>query len=188
MPPRYSPLPASSAGVRGAIDAIVQGALVELFHAYGVALAPNPRATPRGPLQFFEVTATIGFVPESRRRTSTQTGRLALSMPREVFVLLNPEPGGAAPHDEWARELTNQLMGRIKNRLLQFSATLQIGLPSTSDAATESQRERSATLRVYVGRTVRGNVLLTLEGMPEEAELSYVGPEGLALEGEAILF
>jgi hypothetical protein len=109
-------------------------------------------------------------------------------MPRDVFVLLGPEPGGAAPRDEWARELANQLMGRIKNRLLQFSATLQLGLPSTSDAATESGRERSATLRVYVGRTVRGNVLLTLEGMPEESELSYVGPEGLALEGEAILF
>lgn len=188
MPPRYSPLPASASSVRGAIDAIVQGALVELFHAYGVALAPFPRSAPRGRLQFFEVTATMGFVRESARRTSTHPGRLALSMPREVFVLLNPEPGGAEPRDEWARELANQLLGRIKNRLLQFSATLQIGLPSTSDAATESERERSATLRVYVGRTVRGNVLLTLEGMPEESELAYVGPEGLALEGEAILF
>lgn len=109
-------------------------------------------------------------------------------MPREVFVLLSAEPDGGAPRDEWARELTNQLMGRIKNRLLQFGATLQIGLPSTADSNAESQLERSSTLRVYTGRTLRGNVLLTLEGMPDESDLSYVGPEGLALEGDAILF
>jgi hypothetical protein len=56
------------------------------------------------------------------------------------------------------------------------------------DPDAEGRRERPATLRVYTGRTVRGNVLLTLEGMPEESELSYVGPEGVAAEGELILF
>ena len=108
-------------------------------------------------------------------------------MPREVFVLLDARAGGA-PRDEWSRELANQLIGRIKNRLLQFGATLQIGLPATSDADAEGRRERSPTLRVYTGRTVRGNVLVTLEGMPEESELTYVGAEGLAAEGDVILF
>jgi hypothetical protein len=189
MPPRSSPIPASpAAGVRGTIDAIVQGALVELFHAYGVALAPSPRSAPPATLPIHEVTAAISFVRESQGGRSERTGRLLLSMPRDVFVLLSAAAGGGAPRDDWARELTNQLIGRIKNRLLQFGATLQIGLPVASDADTEGKRERSATLRVYTGRTVRGNVLLALEGMPEEAELSYVGPEGLAAEGEVILF
>jgi hypothetical protein len=111
-----------------------------------------------------------------------------LSMPREVFVLLKTDASGAAPRDEWARELTNQLVGRVKNRLLQFGVTLQIGLPVVSDAQVEGRRERPAGLRVYTGRTVRGNVLLTLEGMPEESELSYVGPEGVVAEGELIMF
>jgi hypothetical protein len=181
-------MPASpAAGVRGTIDAIVQGALVELFHAYGVALAPSPRSAVPGPLKIHDVTAAIAFVKEAPSRHANRPGRLLLSMPREVFALLGAQ-AGSAPRDEWARELTNQLMGRIKNRLLQFGATLQIGLPVASDADAEGRRERSATLRVYTGRTVRGNVLLTLAGMPEESELTYVGPEGSVAEGEVILF
>jgi hypothetical protein len=175
-----------AAGVRGAIDAIVQGALVELFHAYGVALAPSPRSAAPGPLTIHEVTAAIGFTRGASGRPSHRTGRLLLSMPREVFVLLGAD--AAAPRDEWARELANQLIGRIKNRLLQFGVTLQIGLPVVSDADVEARRERPATLRVYTGRTVRGGVLVTLEGMPEEAELNYVGPEGVPAEGDVILF
>jgi hypothetical protein len=134
-----------------------------------------------------DITATIGFVKAPSSRHANRSGRLLLSMPREVFALLAAQAGGA-PRDEWARELANQLIGRIKNRLLQFGATLQIGLPGTSDADTESRRERSASLRIYTGRTVRGSVLVTLEGMPEESELAYVGPDGLAAEGEVILF
>lgn len=188
MPPRSSPLPASpAAGVRGTIDAVVQGALVELFHAYGVALAPYPRSAAPAALKIHDVTATVGFVKESAGRHANRNGRLLLSMPREVVVLLAARDGGA-PRDDWSRELANQLMGRIKNRLLQFGATLRVGLPVTWDADAESRRGRSATVRVYTGRTVRGNVLVTLEGMPEESELTYVGPEGLAAEGEVILF
>ena len=176
------------AGVRGAIDAVVQGALVELFHAYKVALAPAPRSAAPAAVTVHEVTAAIAFVREPTSRPSNRAGRLLLSMPREVFALLGTDSSGAAPRDEWARELANQLIGRIKNRLLQFGVTLQIGLPVTSDAHAESRRERPATRRVYMGRTVRGNVLLTLEGLPEESELSYVGPDGVAAEGELILF
>lgn len=37
----------SAAGVRGALDALVLGALVDLFQAYDVALAPLPRPVAR---------------------------------------------------------------------------------------------------------------------------------------------
>lgn len=188
MPPCSSPSPASPAtDVRGAIDDIAEDTLRELLEAYDVALTPFPASSAGGVLHFYDVTATIDFVRETPS-SSHQTGRLVLSMPRDVFLLLSPEPNRASLRDDWAPELANQLMGRIKNRLLQFGSTLQIGIPATSDADAESRRERAATHRVYTGRTVRGDVLLTLEGLPEESELAHVGPEGLALEGELILF
>ena len=173
--------------MRGAVDALVQGALVELFQAYGVALAPMPRAAPRDTVRFHEVTATIGFFRDAPGH-SKHHGRLTLSMPRALFALVKDDEIRAARPDDWARELANQLMGRIKNRLLQFGATLQIGLPASINPNSEEKPEPASTLRVYTGRTLRGAVLVTLDGMPDESELSYVGPEGLALEGDVILF
>jgi hypothetical protein len=42
---------------------------------------------------------------------------------------------------------------------------------------------------VYAGRTVRGDIIVTLEGLPHEAELSYVGPSlAAATEGEVLFF
>jgi hypothetical protein len=109
-------------------------------------------------------------------------------MPSALFALVKDDEIRAARPDDWARELVNQLMGRIKNRFLQFGATLQIGLPASINPNAEENPEHSSTLRVYTARTLRGDVLLTVDGMPEESELSYVGPEGLALEGDVILF
>jgi hypothetical protein len=146
-----------------------------------------PRAAPRDTLRFHDVSATIGFFRDAPGH-SKHHGRLTISMPSAVFALVRDDEIRAARPDDWGRELVNQLMGRIKNRLLQFGATLQIGLPASINPNAEEKPEHSSTLRVYTGRTLRGNVLLMLDGMPDESELSYVGPEGLALEGDVILF
>ena len=108
-------------------------------------------------------------------------------MPSAVFALVKGDEARSARRDDWARELISQLMGRIKNRLLQFGTRLQAGLPCTIDPNLESQRQRSPTLRIYTGRTLRGEVLITVEGMPDESELSYVGPQVVS-EGGGILF
>jgi hypothetical protein len=174
-------------GIRGAVDALVQGALVELFQAYGVALAPMPRSSLRDNVRFHDVTANIGFF-RNTPGYSRRSGRLTISMPSSVFELVKDDQIRIARPDDWARELVNQLMGRIKNRLLPFGATLHIGLPASISPNAEEKPEHSSTLRVYTGRTIRGDVMLTLAGMPDESELSYVGPDGLVLEGDIILF
>jgi hypothetical protein len=174
--------------VRGAVDALVQGALVELFHAYGVALAPLPRTLVRDQPTFNDVTASIGFTRSKADRGVSPAGRLTLSIPAEVFALVKDDEIRRARPDDWARELVNQLVGRIKNRFLPFGVTLQIGLPTSGAPHSEASKELSSKLRVYRARTMKGDVVLALDGLPEESELAYVGVEGLASEGELVLF
>jgi len=179
--------PRAAAGSGGVVDTLVQGALVELFETYGVPLDPMPRASLRDAVTFHDVTASIGFVREVRE-PANRAGRLTISMPSGVFELANDDEIRAARRDDWMRELVNQLMGRIKNRLLQFGATLQIGLPDNISPDSQEKPAASSTLLVYTGSTPQGEILITLDGMPDESELSYVGREAVALEGELLLF
>lgn len=172
-----------AAGVRGAIDALAQGALVDLFHAYGVAVAPLPRIAAGRMPRLPELSAAISFT-----RPGGAAGRLTLSAPVAVLDLTR---SGAASSQrlDWIRELTNQLMGRIKNRLLHFSARVEVGpLVLVDSKQLALQLERAPSARVYSGRTLRGELIVTLDGMPEESELTYVGAGTQPSEGDLILF
>lgn len=59
---------------------------------------------------------------------------VALRLPLSVLILTYPVIDGASSPDEatledWVSELTNQLIGKIKRRLLQHDCTIKIGLP-----------------------------------------------------------
>ena len=169
---------------RGTVDSLVQASLVDLFQAYDIAVAPMPRSARERPPALPDVSSMIGFSTDSRR-----SGRLTLSLPSAVLALMKSDLQGGLRQADWARELSNQLMGRIKNRLLQFSVRLQAGLPSNVDSKIlESQLQGSSSVRAYAGRTLRGEVVATLEGMPSDVELKYVGPGRVATEGETIFF
>jgi hypothetical protein len=118
------------------------------------------------------------------------SGRLTLSVPSELLQSMSRGPSGShALQSDWARELANQLAGRIKNRMLQFNVRLDVGPSHIADSKTlASQLTTLPSVRVYVGRTLRGEILVSLTGLPEESELSYVGPALVASEGAVILF
>lgn len=178
-----------SAAMRNIIDALLQGSLVELFQAYGVAIAPLPRNDRAQPERYPEISALIGFSGSNDGRCATASGRLSLSVPTEVLDAMQNERGLQGRHADWARELVNQLMGRFKNRLLPFGAKLQTGLPSSiGREALEAQVARAASRRIYRARTLRGEIVAALDSTLNEAELSYVGPTTDASEGELILF
>jgi hypothetical protein len=188
FPEKESPsrTPASSS-LRGIIDALLQASLVDLFQAYGVACAPLPRDGRNGTERFPELSATIGFTSASDGKSARASGRLTLSMPAEVLELMQGERAQPVRHSDWSRELVNQLMGRFKNRLLPYGANLQAGLP-TSSGREAPDAGGVVGRRVYRARTVRGEVVATLDGSLTEAGLSYVGPTTAASEGELILF
>ena len=132
-----------------------------------------------------DISAAVSF---TRQPAGGQPGRLTLSLPGALLELMSPAAGGALKGD-WARELANQLTGRINNRLLPFNVRLQVGVSSMLDSAKLERHLRLVPdARVYTGRTLRSETVVTIEGLPEHSQLVYVGPVNTAAEGDAILF
>lgn len=178
--------PPSSASMRGIIDALLQGSLVELYQAYGVACAPLPREPRKELARFPDVSAVIGF---SCANSAKRNGCLSLSMSPQIMDAMQADSMLHARHADWSRELVNQLMGRLKNRLLPYGMTLQAGLPSSIGRdALEARLAAADARRVYRARTLHGEVVAALDGALDESELVYVGPATAASEGELIFF
>lgn len=177
LPPSHD---ASAPGAaRGCVDSLVQGSLVDLFAAYGIAAAPLPRMAGQMVSELPEISFALSFKCESRQRNA---GKLTFSVPTALLDHMKSDETASVRLD-WARELANQLLGRIKNRLLPFATRLDVGNPSVVEPRQLRERlQAQRDLRVYAARTVRGIVLVTLEGLPNDAELKYVGP-GSAAEG-----
>lgn len=180
------PSKAAAQGARGAIDSLVQGSLVELFAAHQVAVAPLPRSPALFGARVPDVSASVAFSPTGSGESS---GRLTLSLSSELLeLMLSKNVQDASVKLDWARELASQLLGRIKNRLLPFGVRLSIGrLAALDSQQLETSLKSASNVRVYTCRTLRGDVLVTLQGLPEEHTLTYVGTSS-ASEGSLILF
>lgn len=171
---------------RTAIDTILQSSAVELFHSQGVAVAPLRPAALGAQQRFYDWVGLIHF------EAANLSGVLTVSIPMPVWS--NRDTQGALSADsetlaDWHRELANQLMGRIKNRLLKFQLTLRPRLPSAlSGAALELHRKRSASEVLYRFRALRGDILVVVDAPLERAILAYAGDAQIAREGELILF
>jgi hypothetical protein len=171
---------------RTAIDTILQSSTVELFHSLGVAVAPL-RAAPLGTQQrYYEWVGLIHF------EATNVSGVLTVSMPMAVWSSRNASASASGDSEtlaDWHRELANQLMGRIKNRLLKFQLELRPRLPSSlSGPALELHRKRSGNELLYRFRALRGDVLVVVDAPLERAILAYSGELQPAREGELILF
>jgi hypothetical protein len=179
MLPRTSTQPWFSepkSGVRVSSDSLIQASLVDLFKAYGVALAPMPRSA------FTVPTAAEVSVAAAFRSGAGVAGRLTLSLPAALLEHMKGDEVTSVRMD-WARELASQLVGRIKNRLLPFGIRVEIGpLTLLDPKLIQHQRQDLSGQRVYLGRTLRGLVVVTVQGLPDDSALSYVGGVG-ATEG-----
>jgi len=166
-----------------ALDTIIQSSTVDLFHSCGIALAPLPRSRDPEQIPRYELTGTISFSGRGF------TGTLTLSVPKAAFSLIRQDPNRPFRDWDWVRELTNQLLGRIKNRLTQFQVTFSHGLPSVmSSEVFDRQRNRAEPVAVYRFRTLRGEIIVTLNGLIDPAVFVYSGTGNLATEGDIILF
>lgn len=186
MSRRFASIPPSfgepKSGLRVAIDSLVQASLVELFNAYGVALAPLPRSSvASSALPEISVAAAFRY-----GGTGGSGGRLTLSLPSALLEHMKSTEVTSVRMD-WARELANQLLGRIKNRLLPFGVRLEIGSLTLLDPKLlQHQLQDLSGQRLYAGRTLRGLVLATLQGLPADSALTYVG--GVAATEGAMLW
>lgn len=166
-----------------AMDTIIQSSTVELMHSYGLPLAPRGRSENRGHAANHEGIGIIRFDGPGIG------GRLTVSVPRAVFEGLGSVRAQGTSHGDWTLELTNQLMGRVKNRLMQFQLRLKTHIPTVlSGAAMKLQTNWAATEIWYVFAALRGEVVVTVDASLAEAVLSYSNASVVVPEGELILF
>jgi len=114
----------NAAPISTVIDLYVQ-ASNELFSAYG--LAAGARDT--GPRRCHETrfVSILSATGEQIRLLST------LNVDESLLASMHPSGSSKLPQrelEDWCRELNNQLMGRMKNKLLRIGCEVMTGLPS----------------------------------------------------------
>jgi hypothetical protein len=167
------------------LDALLQSSTVELFQSRGIAVAPLPSSVGNPHhATYFNLAGVVNLT------SPKANGSLSLSWADPVFSLFTPPvPATSMGARDLLRELTNQLSGRVKNRLLNFALMLNIGVPSVlSGQALERQRPRRDTEVVYHFRTLRGEIVVTLDLQIEPDALNYSGSNRVAKEGDFIAF
>jgi CheY-specific phosphatase CheX len=107
---------------KAVFDELVTAATSELFQARGVAIRASDRLD-----HAMEYAATIGFASDQIR------GMLGLGMdPDTLERLVAKENISAAPAmaEDWLAESVNQLLGRLKNKLLGYNLLVSLALPT----------------------------------------------------------
>jgi hypothetical protein len=175
----------AASGQPAMFETLIQSSTVGLFHAYGVAAAPlTPVEVPFAQFRPHYPLAVIGF------RTQGMDAALIVSVPSEVCAELHLGDVRQANPREIARELTNQTMGRIKNRLSQYQVTLQCGLPVCVDRERDLEliAPQRGPLVVYGLRTVHQNIIIAIKGNVDPSALVYSSTTRLNGEGAILVF
>jgi hypothetical protein len=156
---------------------------VGLFSAYGVAVAPLQDFTGASQPEAQDISVAMPFQCSSH----PSSGRLTLSMPRQLLDAMKSAETKYVKLD-WARELANQLGGRIKNRLLPFGVRLEIGTASLMDSRqVRIEIASQAVESVYPAMTGSGPLLVTLEGLLTDLDATNIGLPS-PTEGSTIFF
>ena len=92
---------------------------LKLFEAYGLSL--REVASDRLPQHAILMCGVIGFTGPQLR------GTVILAANDQPLDASNPIPD--SPRRDWIAELTNQLVGRLKNRLIAFGTDIAITTP-----------------------------------------------------------
>lgn len=144
-----------------ALDIIVQNSVVDLFGTYDVAVAPVP-GVPSAPAHITRslVAGMIEFRGDSCR------GQVALSIATALAQATSRTLGRVSQSDQdWVRELTSQLMGRIRTRMARFGVHVRAGLPTATMAgAIGRQLLQNGQQLNYGFRSIKGDAFVILAG------------------------
>lgn len=99
-----------------ALSEIVSECVVKVFEAYETDLALAETEDPG-----HEVVAVIGYAADEVR------GGLALGISKTLAEKTMPTPD--TPLYDWAGELANQILGRVRNKMLSYRVDIQISTP-----------------------------------------------------------
>ncbi len=163
------------------LDDLVFDCCQELFAAYELAVEPRPRES-FPPTERLAFCSVMGFGGKPMR------GALVLATTKEP--LEQTLPGGADSQRDWICELSNQLMGRVKNRLLALGVDIHLATPA--GLSGDNLSAAPAKLRApQVFEVANGFVCVWIDceyvdGF--ELPRAEVSAEPAMPEGEALLF
>ncbi len=166
----------------GPMDDVVFDCCCELFSAYKLETQPRNRGDLPVPGEL-AVCGVMGFGGKLLR------GSLVLIATREPLQRTNPD--GLGSDRDWACELANQLMGRIKNRLLSLGVEILLATPAGLSGVnlSPSTAERSAP-QIFSAANGYICVWLDCEHAPgfELGREPLPNAEVAVPEGETLLF
>ena len=168
---------------RAMLETMIQSSTVDLFHAAGIAVGPV--AVNKVDCSQVESRALMAMIPFGGPGAQ---GTLGLLVPTGVFELVRQDPARPFTGMAWVQDSVNQLLGRIKARLLQFQMPLQMGLPASMDDQALRKLVQQGILAAYRFRTLRGEISVTLSGKIDFARLNYASQMTYAAEGDIVLF
>ena len=162
---------------RETFDSIVVRSIEELFAAYQVQLVPATDVTGTEEVAFAGI---IGFTGRSIR------GTLVLAPTRSLLESSHHASPGALR--DWAGELANQLIGRIKNRLRGYGLEIHVTTPVILKGMSLAPLPRG-DLGPYRFASATGSLSVWFDvEVGEEVRLVACDvPAGL-VEGDAVIF
>jgi chemotaxis protein CheX len=157
------------------LDSVIVSAARALFESNGLSLGEQPGEGGLPPNDH-DIAASIGFTAPQVQGAILMTTRkdlVARAWPRE---LRHREPSEREVCD-WAGELVNQLLGRVKNALLPFGLTLEQSTPTVVTGKHVHRAPPSTNIaRRYFFETSVGTLLIYFDAAMAK---------GLALGGDA---
>jgi hypothetical protein len=170
--------------VRALVALIIQRSTIELFAAYGVPIAPvdlSRRVLPARPVD--HLAGAVHVAAQGRR------GVLTLASSHATLKRVKPTLDDPLSFQDWMREMTNQLAGRIKNKFARYQFSLQVGLPTAlKSAVIDQDPDQKGPALLFVFHSLRDDVFVSLTGGFEDAGLTLKGEVPVPSEGDVILF
>jgi hypothetical protein len=163
----------------------------EIFAAYSVSFGDELPEGETSESREGKLAAVIGFTGDSMR------GALAFVASEHLLGTLYPIPSqqpSEAEVADWAGEFVNQLLGRLRNRLLPRGIEIHVSMPKVMAAAalrlTGTATAQACNLRFYAGPE-RSQVEIWFDALiAPGVDLASIVPSAPepAKEGEHLLF
>jgi CheY-specific phosphatase CheX len=159
------------------VESLAEEACLSLFDAYGVQLSRvEDLSTGTGE---HTLTGIIGFTGNGI------TGMCLVAATEEPLIASNPVSGSLR---DWVAELSNQLAGRLKHKLIACGVEVYITTPIVLRATRiEPLPRRKLTPRAFTARGGNVSLWVEVETTPE-FRFTEVAQEIAISEGETILF
>ena len=190
--------------VSDTLERVAPEAVIDVFASYGVALTRVPLSEPRltlipplsadGGSAAPSVAGFIGFSSPAVR------GAVLLASTFDVIARARPPAArkkALSAHSssdwilarDWAGELVNQVLGRIKNRMRSVGFTFDVSAPAAlSGQALSFAKPKSERTRPVLFKAHPDSVWFWLDALWSSEVEPTPGPAGQRKEGDVILF